>query len=236
MRHRDPAVPFALPYLPVDFAFSEEQDMLRASAREFLAKQVTSKTVRSLAESEDGFDADLWKRIAELGWTGLGIPEEYGGVGTFLDLVVVLEEAGRSLLPGPFFTTMGLGVPALLEAGTEAQKKQVLSDVAAGDARVTLGMTEPAGRWDSAGVELRAERSGGSWRLSGTKLFVPDAAAAEHIVVVARTRAGDEEGITLFLVSGRPAGLTVAPQKTMDMTRRWYEVKFDGVELGDDAV
>jgi alkylation response protein AidB-like acyl-CoA dehydrogenase len=220
----------------MDFAFSEEQDMLRASAREFLGKQVTSKTVRSLAESEDGFDAGLWKRLAELGWTGLGIPEEYGGVGTFLDLVVVLEEAGRALLPGPFFTTMGLGVPALLEAGTEAQKKQVLSAVAAGDARVTLAMTEPAGRWDSGGVELRAERSGGSWRLSGTKLFVPDAEAADHIVVVARTRAGDDEGITLFLVSGRPAGLTVGPLKTMDMTRRWYELKFDGVELSDDAV
>src|SRR5437763_1729212 len=132
----------------LDFAFSEEQDMLRQQAREFLSKQVTSKKVRELAESGDGFDADLWRRLAELGWTGLGIPEEYGGVGTFLDLVVVLEEAGRALLPGPFFTTMGLGVPALLEAGTEAQRKDVLPAVAGGDARVTLAMTEPAGRWD----------------------------------------------------------------------------------------
>ncbi|HEX6489679.1 MAG TPA: acyl-CoA dehydrogenase [Candidatus Dormibacteraeota bacterium] len=220
----------------MDFAFSEEQDMLRASARDFLAKQVTSKKVRQLAETDDGFDADLWKRIAEIGWTGLGIPEEYGGVGTFLDLVVVLEEAGRALLPGPFFTTMGLGVPVLLEAGTEAQKKRVLPGVAAGDARVTLAMTEPAGRWDSGGVELRAEKSGAGWKLSGTKLFVPDAAMSEHMVVVARTRGGDEEGITLFLLSGRPDGLTVEPLKTMDQTRRWYEVRFDGVELPDDAV
>jgi alkylation response protein AidB-like acyl-CoA dehydrogenase len=220
----------------MDFAFSEEQDMLRASAREFLGKQVTSKTVRRLAETEDGYDPELWKRIAELGWTGLGIPEEYGGAGTFLDLAVVLEEAGRALLPGPFFTTMGLGVPALLEAGSESQKKEVLGAVAAGEARVTLAMTEPAGRWDSGGVELRAERSGAAWRLSGTKLFVPDAAVSEHIVVVARTRSGDDAGLTLFLASGRPAGLTVTPLETMDMTRRWYELRFDGVELADTAV
>src|SRR5206468_2747159 len=98
-----------------------------------------------------GFDAALWGKLAELGWTGLGIPEEYGGVGTFLDLTVVLEETGRALLPGPFFTTMGLGVPALLEAGTEAQKKEVLPKVANGEARITLALTEPAGRWDAGG-------------------------------------------------------------------------------------
>jgi alkylation response protein AidB-like acyl-CoA dehydrogenase len=220
----------------MDFAFSEEQEMLRTQARDFLSKQVTSKKVRQLTETDDGYDQDLWRRLAELGWTGLGIPEEYGGVGTFLDLVVVLEEAGRALLPGPFFTTMGLGVPALLEAGTEAQKKDVLAKVANGEARVTLAMTEPSGRWDSAGVELRAERAGGGWRLNGTKLFVPDAAVADYTVVVARTRGGDEEGITLFLVAGRPDGLKVEPLKTMDMTRRWYQLQFDGVELPDDAV
>jgi len=127
-------------------------------------------------------------------------------------------------------------VPALLEAGGEAQKKEVLGQVAAGDARVTLAMTEPSGRWDSAGVELRAERSGGGWKLNGTKLFVPDAGVADHIVVVARTRSGDDEGITLFLVSGRPAGLKVEQLKTLDMTRRWYQLTFEGVELPDTAV
>ena len=108
--------------------------MLRRSAREFLAKECSPKVVRRLMESADGYDQALWKKIADLGWTALGIPEEYGGVGTFLDLVVVLEEAGRALLPGPFFSTMGLAVPALVEAGTEAQKKEVLSAIAAGSA------------------------------------------------------------------------------------------------------
>src|SRR2546427_5164669 len=101
--------------------------MLRASAREFLGKECSPKVVRKLMESADGYDAALWKKIADLGWTALGIPEQYGGVGTFLDLIVVLEETGRALLPGPFFSTMGLAVPAIIEAGTEAQRKDALS-------------------------------------------------------------------------------------------------------------
>jgi alkylation response protein AidB-like acyl-CoA dehydrogenase len=220
----------------VDFAFSEEQEMLRRSAREFLAKECSPKVVRRLMESPDGYDAALWKKIADLGWTALGIPEEYGGVGTFLDLVVVLEEAGRALLPGPFFSTMGLAVPAVIEAGSDAQKKKVLGAIAEGSARATLAFTEPSGRWDPASVGLQAKQEGGGWRLDGVKLFVPDAATADHIVVVARTRGEGEEGITLFLVEGRPAGMTVKPLETLDMTRRWSEVRFDGVRLPAEAV
>src|SRR5215467_7128298 len=174
---------------PMDFAFSEEQEMLRTSAREFLAKQCPSSYVRRMMEEEDAWDPAFWARLAEMGWTGLGIPEEYGGVGTFLDLVVVLEEAGRALLPGPFFSTMGLAVPALLEAGGEAHKKEVLTAI-----------------------------------------------AADHMIVAARTRSEGEDGVTLFLVSGRPSGMTVKPLKTLDMTRRWYEVRFDGVVLPASAV
>src|SRR3989440_1386098 len=149
--------------------------MLRRSAREFLAKECSPKVVRRLMESADGYDQALWKKIADLGWTALGIPEEYGGVGTFLDLVVVLEEAGRALLPGPFFSTMGLAVPALLEAGSESQKQSALSRIAAGEARATVAFSEPAGRWDAEGVQmLGAERRGSGWRLDGIKLFVPD--------------------------------------------------------------
>ncbi len=230
----------------MDFAFSEEQEMLRRSARDFLAKECSSKVVRRLMEAPDAYDAGLWKKLADLGWTALGIPERYGGVGNFLDLTVVLEEAGRALLPGPFFATMGLAVPALLEAGTEAQKKEVLGAIASGSARATLAYTEPSGRWDAAGVTLAAKPAGGGWRLDGVKLFVPDAEAADYIVVAARTRgkgagahAGredDEDGITLFLVKGRPKGMSVTQLKTLDMTRRWCEVRFDGVELGADSV
>src|SRR5258708_13759893 len=157
----------------MDFAFSEEQDMLRRSARGFLAKEWSSKVVRRLMEADDSYDPALWKKIAGLGWTALGIPEAYGGVGTFLDLIVVLEEAGRALLPGPFFATMGLAVPALIEAGTEAQKKEVLGAIAAGSARATLALTEPSGRWDAGAVTLAAKPSGGVWKLDGGKLSVP---------------------------------------------------------------
>src|SRR5690242_14883701 len=172
----------------MDFAFSDEQEMLRRSARDFLTKEVSSKVVRRLMEAEDPYDPALWKKIAGLGWTALGIPESYGGVGSFLDLIVVLEEAGRALLPGPFFATMGLAVPALIEAGTEAQKKEALGAIAQGSARATLAFTEPSGRWDAGSVALKATRGGGGWKLDGVKLFVLDADVADYTVVVARTR------------------------------------------------
>src|SRR5690349_14400498 len=182
-------------------------------------------------ETADGYDEAIWKKIAGLGWTALGIPEQYGGVGTFLDLVVVLEEAGRALLPGPFFSTMGLAVPVLIEAGTEGQKKEVLGAIAEGKARATLAFTEPSGRWDAASVKLAGRQRGGGWQLDGVKRFGPDAETADYMVVVARTRGEGEEGITLFLVKGKPKGMTVTPLETMDLTRRWSEVRFDGVEL-----
>ena len=220
----------------MDFAFSEEQEMLRSSTRDFLAKECSSKVVRKLMDAPDAYDEGLWRKIAGLGWTALGIPEQYGGVGTFLDLIVVLEEAGRALMPGPFFATMGLAVPALLEAGTEAQKKDVLGAIAEGSARATLAMTEPSGRWDASAVTLSAKPSGGGWQLDGVKLFVPDAEAADYMVVAARTRGEGEDGISLFLVKGRPAGMTITSLKTLDMTRRWCEVRFDGVKLAGDSL
>ncbi|GAC1654677.1 MAG: acyl-CoA dehydrogenase family protein [Candidatus Dormibacteraceae bacterium] len=220
----------------MDFAFSDEQEMLRTAARDLLGKASPSSVVRKLMETPDAYDADLWKKIAAQGWTALGIPEEYGGFGTFLDLIVVLEETGRVLLPGPYFETMAMAVPALLEAGSEAQKKEVLTAIAAGEARATLAFTEPSGRWDAEGVTLTATKSGEGWKLDGTKLFVPGAGVADYMVVPARTRGTGEEGITLFLVKGRPAGMSVTVMKTMDMTHKWYEVKFDGVQLAGDAL
>ena len=220
----------------MDFAFSEEQEMLRRSTRDFLAKECGSKVVRKLMEQPDAYDPALWKKMAGLGWTSLGIPEQYGGAGTFLDLIVVLEECGRALLPGPFFATMGLAVPALIEAGTEAQKKEALGAIAEGKARATLAFTEPSGRWDASGVTLTAKPAAGGWRLDGVKQFVPDAEGADYMVVAARTRGEGEEGISLFLVKGRPKGMSVTQLQTLDMTRRWSEVRFDGVQVEGDAL
>ena len=220
----------------MDFAFSEEQEMLRKSARDFLAKECSSKVVRKLMDAPETYDPALWKKVSELGWTALGIPEAYGGVGSFLDLTVVLEEAGRALLPGPFFATMGLAVPALIEAGTETQKKEALGEIAEGKARATLALTEASGRWDADGIRLSAKPAAGGWVLDGVKLFVPDAEAADYMVVAARTRGEGEDGVSLFLVKGKPKGMTVKALKTLDMTRRWYEVSFKNVELSADSL
>ena len=210
--------------------------MLRASARDFLAKESSSRIVRTLMESADGYDSTMWQKLAGLGWTALGIPERYGGVGSFLDLVVVLEEAGRALLPGPFFSTMGLAVPVMIEAGTEAQKKKVLGDIAEGKARATLALTEPAGRWDPSGINLTARQKSGGWQLDGVKTFVLDAGIADYVIVAARTRGEGEDGITLFLVEKDAPGLSVRPLETLDQTRRWYELRFHEMQLGADAV
>src|SRR5256714_9139641 len=123
--------------------------MVRAWAGEFLAKEWPPSCVRRMLDAEDAWEEPFWKKLADMGWTGLGIPEAYGGVGTFLDLVVVLEEAGRALLPGPFLSTMGLAVPTLLEAATERQKESVLGRIAAGGARATLAFSQPARRLDA---------------------------------------------------------------------------------------
>jgi alkylation response protein AidB-like acyl-CoA dehydrogenase len=131
---------------------------------------------------------------------------------------------------------MGLAVPALIEAGTEPQKKEVLGAIAEGKARATLAMTEPSGRWDASGVTLAAKPVSGGWRLDGVKLFVPDALGADYMIVAARTRGEGEEGISLFLISGRPKGMTVTQLQTLDMTRRWSEVRFDGVQLDTNAL
>jgi alkylation response protein AidB-like acyl-CoA dehydrogenase len=210
--------------------------MLRRSAREFLVKECNSKFVRNQMESPDAFDPALWKKLADLGWTALGIPEQYGGVGTFLDLVVVLEEAGRALLPGPFFATMGLAVPVLIEAGTEAQKKEVLSAIAEGSGRATLAFTEATGRWDADSIKLAAKPAGDGWQLDGVKHFVPDAAVADYMLVAARTRGEGEDGITLFLIKGKPKGMTVTPLEAMDQTRRWSQVSFENVKLDTGTV
>src|ERR1700693_5851782 len=185
----------------MDFAFSEEQEMLRRSARDFLVKECSSKVVRQLMESADPYDTALWAQV------------------------------GGPVLPRPFFSPMGLAVPALIEAGTEAQKKEVLGAIADGSARASLALTEPSGKWDAGSVMLTAKPSGGAWQLDGVKLFVPDAEAADYMVVAARTRGEGEDGISLFLINGNPAGMTVTSLKTLDMTRRWSEVRFDGVKL-----
>ncbi|GIX48760.1 MAG: acyl-CoA dehydrogenase [Candidatus Tectimicrobiota bacterium] len=224
----------------MDFGFSDEQEMLRQTARAFLAEHCPSQVVRQLMEDERGYSPDLWRKMAELGWLGLAFPEAYGGQGLgFVDLTVILEEMGAALLPSPFLSTVVLAGQAILIGGSEAQKQAYLPRIAAGDLLATLALTEPSGRFDAEGVsEVKAVPEEGRFRLSGTKLFVLDAHIADVLVVVARTKdAGDKSfGISLFLVDRTAPGVSTTLLKTMDQTRKQCEVTFDNVVVEADRL
>ena len=222
----------------MDFGFNADQEMLRATARKFLENECTSEFVRARMAEDAGFTPEFWTKLAEQGWLGLVYPEQYGGAGLgFVDLTVLMEEMGRAVMPGPFFSTL-LGGLVILETGTDAQKKEWLTKIAEGEARVTLAWTEPNARWDAAGVTTTAKASGNGFTLSGTKLFVPDAHVAQALVVVVRTREGKkpEEGVSLFLVPAGAKGLSVKLLPTMDQTRKLCEVRLDDVAVPSSAL
>jgi len=217
----------------MDFGFSEEQEMLRSSARDFLTKEAPMTFVRAMMEDEVGFTGELWKKMAELGWMGLVLPEQYGGSGLdFVDLVVVLEEMGRTVLPGPFFSTVALGGVGILEGGSDALKQELLPKLAAGDLKVTLAQLEPSGRWDADGIQTTVKPDGKDVVLSGTKLFVPDAHTADLVIVAGRAPGSSgREGLSLVLVDARATGVKVSQLKTMDQTRRLSEVVLTDVRV-----
>jgi len=218
----------------MDFGFSEEQEMLRATARKFMENECTSAFVRARMDEPAGVTDEFWAKVAEQGWLGLVYPEEYGGSGLgFVDLTVLMEEMGRAVMPGPFFSTVLLGGLTILEAGSPAQKKEWLAKIAAGRAKATLAWTEPNARWDAAGVTTTAREDKGGFVLSGTKLFVPDAHLADALVVVARTAETKtpEGGVSLFLVPKGSRGLDVKLLPTMDQTRKLCEVGLKDVTV-----
>jgi len=222
----------------MDFGFSEEQEMLRKSARDFLAKECAMTYVRQMMEDERGFRDEQWQQMAGLGWMGLILPEEHGGAGLdFVDLIVVLEEMGRVVLPGPFFSTVVLGGVALLEGGSAVQKKELLPKLAAGKLRVTLAQLEPSARWDAEGIALEARPAGGGYKLSGTKLFVPDAHTADLLIVAGRAPGSTgAEDVSLFLVDAKAPGVTTTLLKTMDQTRKLCEVALRDVSVPAERV
>jgi alkylation response protein AidB-like acyl-CoA dehydrogenase len=221
----------------MDFGFSEEQEMLRQSAREFLQKECPMTYVRQMMEDERGFSDEHWKKMAELGWTGLIFGEEYGGAGlNMVDMVVVLEEMGRVVMPGPFLASVVLGGLAIDLGGSDEQKQRYLPGIAGGTLRATLAQVEESGRWDAEGIMLPARKDGSGFRLSGVKLFVHDAHNADVMVVPVRTGGAGTEGITLLLVDAKSKGVSLRVLKTMDQTRKLCEVQFDDVPVGSEAV
>jgi len=223
----------------MDFGFSQEQEMLRATARKFFENECPSTFVRERMQEPAGVTDDFWAKLAEQGWLGLIYPEEYGGAALgFVDLTVLMEEMGRVVMPGPFFATTVLGGLVILEAGSTAQKKAWLTRIAAGEAKTTLAWTEPSARWDAEGVTTTARAADGGFVLSGAKLFVPDAHLADVLVVVARTSEGAraEDGVSLFLVPRGASGLEVKLLPTMDETRKLCEVTLRDVRVPADAL
>jgi len=211
----------------MDFAFSQEQNMLRDSVRGFLEDKAPVTRARELMETEEGLDPDLWAEIAAQGWQAMHIPEEYGGAGFgYVELIVLMEEMGRVLLPAPFLSSVVLGANALLVAGSDDQKKQYLSEVASGARRLALAQVEESGRWDEPGIEMTATPDGGGWVLNGTKRFVVDGHTADTLIVAAKTDAG----VSLFLVDGDADGVSRSRLETMDMTRKQAEIVFEGVK------
>ena len=201
--------------------------MLRESARGLLEKECPSTVVRRLIEDDRGYDPELWRKMADLGWTGLVIPESHGGANlSYVDLVLVLEEMGRVLLPSPFIWT-AMVAEAIKNAGSEEQQRTLLPKIAAGDLIATVAWMEPSGLWGVEGITMPARKRGNGFTLDGVKLFVNDAHIADYLLVA--TRSGGK-GITLFAIETKRAGVTVKPLKTMDSTRRLSEVKFAGVK------
>ena len=216
----------------MNFAFSEEQEQLRNAVRRFLESKSPSSEVRRLMESADGYDPAVWSQMAgELGLQGLHIPEEYGGQGFgFVELGIVLEEMGGALLCAPYLSSVCLAANAILNAGTDAQKAELLPGIASGDTIATLAVTEPNGRWDADGVTMVAAGAGDGFTLSGTKHYVLDGHLASTIVVVARLAGtSGEDGVGFFVVDGGAAGLTRTPLTTMDMTRKQARLDLDKV-------
>ena len=222
----------------MNFGFNDEQELLRSTARKFFENECGSDTVRRLMETPEGISPDLWTKLAEQGWLGLVYPEAYDGMGLGLvDLVVLMEEMGRAVVPGPYFSAVLLGGLAILEAGGEAQKKEWLPKIAAGDRRVALAWMEPSAQLGPAGVTLSAVEKGGRYTLSGTKLFVHDAHTADALVVAARTRPGaGADGVSLFLLPKGTRGLEVTLLPTMDQTRKLCEVSLADVSVGAAAL
>ena len=223
----------------MNFGFNEEQELLRSTARKFFDNECASETVRKLMDGPEGMTPDLWKKIAEQGWTGLIFADEHGGMGLgFVDLVVLMEEMGRAVVPGPFFSTVLLGGLAVREAGTDVQKKAWLPKISSGEARATLAWMEPSAELGARGITLQATAKGAGFTLNGTKLFVHDAHTADVIVVAARTSSGQnpEDGVSLFLVPKGTLGMSVTLLPTMDQTRKLCEVGFKDVALGAEAL
>jgi alkylation response protein AidB-like acyl-CoA dehydrogenase len=208
----------------MNFDFSDDQKQLRDEARKFLTEKSSPKAVRAVLDGKEPYDRELWKGLAEMGFLGVAIPEEYGGAGAgHLELCVIAEEIGRSLAPVPFSSTVYLAAEAILLAGSEAQKQKWLPKIASGESIGTLALFEGKGNPSPQAIKFSA--AGGI--LNGVKKPVPDGAIADFAVVAARTGPGGREtDISLFLVDLKAGGVEAKTLTNVDPSRGQAELTF----------
>jgi alkylation response protein AidB-like acyl-CoA dehydrogenase len=200
----------------MQFGLSESQEFLKDSARKFFAGECPSAEMRRLIETDAGYDAALWSKLTDQGYTGIIFPEAYGGVGLGkVELMLLMEEAGRALLPGPFFSTVVLAGSVLDVVASPAHKQKYLAPICRGEARSTVAILEANASWNPRDVQLTASNG----KLTGEKYFVSDAAIADFIIVVAHNG--------VFVVSAKAPGLQISPMSAMDLTRKLYVVEFN---------
>jgi alkylation response protein AidB-like acyl-CoA dehydrogenase len=199
----------------MQFGLSESQEFLKDSARKFFAGECPSAEMRRLMETDTAYDAALWSKLTDQGYTGIIFPEEYGGVGLGkVELMLLMEETGRALLPGPFFSTVVLAGSVLDAAATPAHKTKYLAPICRGEVRATVAILEASANWNLDDLQLSATHG----KLTGKKFFVSDAAVADFILVVARNG--------VFVVDCKASGLKISPMSGMDLTRKLYVVEF----------
>jgi alkylation response protein AidB-like acyl-CoA dehydrogenase len=217
---------------------SEEQRILRKSAKDFFTRESSELLIREMRKHETGHDLELWGKMADLGWLGVIIPEEYGGTGgTFMDLAVILETMGEACLTGPFFSTAVLGANAILLAGTEDQKKILLPQISEGRQVIALALSDP-GNWNEyKKTKTLAKQNGSEYVIEGVKHFVENAQVADKIICAAQVedKSGRKRGLTLFLVDADSPGVEIKPFRTLAY-ERYCEVVFHGLRLNENAV
>jgi alkylation response protein AidB-like acyl-CoA dehydrogenase len=216
------------------FDFSKEQYLARDSAREFLAERLPASRLRQLLDTDTGFDRELWRGLAELGWTSVLVPEAHGGLDLgFLDLALLCEEGGRALLPAPLVETAVM-LPIALEAGSAAQRDRWLPRIATGDVVATVALAGREGFPLPAGIDVRARPDGAGFVLDGEALLVPFGGIADVMLAAARVEAGD--GVVLILVESDDPGVSRAPIPGLDPTVRMASLRLSRVRVGPDSI
>jgi alkylation response protein AidB-like acyl-CoA dehydrogenase len=214
----------------MQFSHSEEQQLIRASARDFLAAHADPARLRATLGAPPGYDAELWRQMArELGWSGLALPESAGGAGLgWIELCLLQEELGRHLIASPFFSTVALAAPLIEQLGSDSDRRTHLAAVAAGEVRIACALGGADGRPPCAGIDVELSGGARQLRLDGISDFVIHGDAADLLLVLAH----GAEGVRAALLPASTPGLTITPHLMLDLTRPMARIEFRGVRLG----